>query len=189
MTILDLINKSAIILNIQEVLKDDNIATITADNESIVLENNFALKRLYEFSKIVLNEISTCLPNVKEVKCNSSDKTISLNVLTRVAKVVGVKNQFGFVNFSIIKEDIKLEKDDLYTIVYHQYPKVDSLLSEIEIYNDMIGEDILVHGLNAYYCLATGLFAEFNVYNSHYIDKLNNLKNLKVFAMPCRSWE
>lgn len=189
MTILDLINKSAIVLNIQEILKDTNLATITVENEATVLESNFALKRLYEFSKIVLNEISSCLPNVKEVECESSNKSISLNLLTRVSKVVGVKNQFGFVNFSIVKEAIKVDKDGTYAVIYNQYPEVDSLLSEIEIYNDMIGEDILVHGLNSYYCLATGLFAEFNVYNSHYTDRLNNLKNLKVFAMPCRSWE
>ena len=76
MTILDLINKSAVMLNIQEVLNDANISTITPDNETSVLNNNFALKRLYEFSKIVINEISSHLPKDVKTECQSIEKKI-----------------------------------------------------------------------------------------------------------------
>ena len=62
------------------------------------------------------------------------------------------------------------------------------LFNEIDTLNGVIGDDLLVNGLNAYYCLSAGLFEEYNVYNARYIDTLSSLKNPKVFAMPCRSW-
>lgn len=132
MTILDLINKSAVTLNIPEVLNDEKFANITSSTEQQVLNENFALKRLYEFAKIVLNEIG-----------------------------------------SHISQDIS---------------NATSILENIDLPAE-IGEDILVCGLNAYYALAVGLFSEFNIYNTNYRQKLNKIKNLKVFAMPCRSWQ
>lgn len=132
MTVLDLINKSAVMLNIPEVLNDDKILTITPTNERDVVDGNFALKRLYEFSKIVLNEINSCITQ-------------------KIADVV-------------------------------------SILDNIDLPTD-VGDDVLVCGLNAYYSLAVGLFAEYNVYKKHYQERLSKLKNLKVFAMPCRSWQ
>ena len=189
MTILDLINKSAVMLNIQEVINDASLTNLDLNSEQDCLNNNFALKRMFEFVKIVLNEISSHLPKITEAECKTTDKKISLDALTRVSKIISVKNNFGHVKYSIVDGNIRLEQDGTYTIIYKQYPLVDSILNEIDIYSDMLGEDILVYGLNAYYCLATGVFSEFNVYNAHYIERLNGLKNLKLFAMPRRSWQ
>ena len=131
MTVLDLINKTSVMLNISEVLNDERVLTINVSNEQEIIDTNFALKRLYEFSKIVLNEI---------------DSYVSDNISA-----------------------------------------VNSILNNIDLPAD-VGEDILVHGLNMYYALAVGLFEEFNIYNTYYHERLNGIKNLKVFAMPCRSW-
>lgn len=188
MTILDLINKSAVMLNIQEVL-NENLNSITADNEAEVLANNFALKRLYEFSKIVLNEISSHLPKVEQYVCEAKGNKIELSTLTRLGKVVGVKNNTGYVDFNISGGAINVKEDGIYLVVFNQYPKTDSVLDEIEQCNQLITDDILVNGLNSYYCLATGLFNEFNIYHSHYAEKLAGFKKLKVFSMPNRSWE
>ena len=189
MTILDLIKKSAVMLNIQEVLDDDNLSDINADNEQTYLDSNFALKRLYEFVKIVLNEISSYLPKVSQINIKTIDQKIALNNLTQLSKIIGVKKELGYVKYTIVDNSIKLDEDGIYTVIYKQYPKIDSLLNEIDIYSDMLGEDVFVYGLNSYYCLATGLFNEFNIYNAHYSERLNNLKNPKLFSMPVRSWQ
>ncbi len=187
MTILDLINKSAVMLNIPEVLNQDT--QISSANEQSVLESNFALKRLFEFSKIVLHEIGSYVPKIVEVEYQANDHLIPISAFERLAKIISIKNQFGFVKYSQLDGNIKVPESGAYTITFKQYPQIDSLLDEIDIYSDMITEDILVYGLNSYYCLAMGLFNEFNVYNLHYNDRLNKLKTLKVFAMPCRSWQ
>ena len=188
MTVLDLINKSAIMLNIKEVLDDKNLDTISIENEQDVLANNFALKRLYEFAKIVIYEIASHIASVKEIKCKSTDKEILITDIDDMAKIIGVKNHYGYVKYSLTEDAIKLDEDDVYTVIYTQRPIINSVLCEIALPNAEMGDDILIHGLNSYYCLAVGLFKEFNVYNESYADKLSKLKNLKVFAMPCRSW-
>lgn len=187
MTILDLINKSAVMLNIPEVLNQD--IEISSANEQSVLENNFALKRLYEFTKTVLNEIASYVPKIVEIEHQANDNSIPITAFERLAKIISIKNQFGYVKYSQLDGNIKVPESGVYTIQFKQYPQIDSVLDEIDIYSDMITEDILIYGLNSYYCLATGLFNEFNVYNRYYMDKLSKLKSLKVFAMPCRSWQ
>lgn len=187
MTILDLINKSAVMLNIPEVLNDEMIANLTVETEQEILTNNFAFKRLYEFSKIVLNEINSYMPRAEEVVCKSVDKKISLENFVNMSKIIGVKGQYGYVKYLIVEDLLVVEEDDTYTIIYEALPNVVSVLDEITLSHN-VAEDMLVYGLNAYYCLAVGLFSEFNIYNEHYHERLNKLKNLKVFAMPCRSW-
>lgn len=189
MTILDLINKSAIMLNIQEVLNDVDVSNITIYSEPQVLESNFALNRLYQFAKIVVNEINSYQPTIKEVELNSTDKQIAFDQLENMSKIISVKNEYGFIKCKFSDSHIRFEQDGKYTIAYAQAIKINSVFDEIALNVDEIGEDMFIAGVNAYYCLATGLFQEFNVYNTNYINKLGRLKNLKLFAMPCRSWE
>lgn len=186
MTILDLIKKSAIMLNIKQVLEDESLNSVTSENEVNVLSNNFELKRLFEFSKLVLNEVISYSPNIKRKEFKVENGAISIDEIDNVLKIIGVKNDSGYVKFSIVDNQIKL-KDGVYTIIYNQSPIVDSILSNIDINGD-VSEDLLVAGVNSYYCLATGLYAEYNVYNSQFVDRLSRIKNLKLFAMPCRSW-
>lgn len=186
MTVLDLINKSAIMLNIPEVL-NGQIENLTAENEQEILSGNFALNRLYQFGKIVLNEVNLHMPQIAEAEVRSVDKKIPLEGIENLMKIVGIKNQYGYVKYSIRDNVITLNEDGEYTIIYAKALNISSVLDNVEI--DSLGEQIALCGLNAYYCLATGLFAEFNIYNSQYADKLSKLKNLKVFAMPCRSWQ
>lgn len=188
MTVLDLIKKSAIMLNIQEVLSAD-LTSVDNQNQQALLDNNFALKRLYEFSKIVLNQINSYMPTIKHVKCTTKNKQISLGVFEGLSKIIGVQNHYGYVKYSIEGTNIVVAEDGNYLVTFNQCPQINSLLDEINLHEDICGEDILVYGLNSYYCLATGLFNEFNVYNAQYNERLTKLKNFKVFAMPCRSWE
>lgn len=189
MTILDLIKKSAVTLNVVEVLQQENFDNITASNEQQILNSNFSLTRLFEFAKVMLNEIASYyLPIVKTVDCETANQQINLNVCTNLSRIVGIKQGDRFVRYKIEDNLIKLTSNGQFTIVYHQHPNITSLLDDIDMFDETVGEDILVNGLNSYYCLASGLFEEFNVYNEQYINKLSKIKSLKVFAMPRRGW-
>ena len=189
MTILDLIKKSSVMLNIAEVLQDENVNSINAQNEKDVLASNFALTRLFEFAKVMFNEIASYyLPIVKTVDCETTNKQIDLNNCTNLFRIIGIRLNNAFVRYKVEDNVIKLKQDGVYTIIYNQQPKIDSVLDSVDFFDVDISEDVLVSGINSYYCLATGLFEEFNVYNEQYIAKLSKLKNMKVFAMPCRGW-
>lgn len=189
MTVLDLIKKSSIMLNIREVLQDSNLSDINETNQDELLNTNFALNRLYEFVKVMLNEIaSSYLPIVREVETKTEKGKIPLTVCEKLSRLVGVKREDCFTRYSIQDDNIVLKEDGEYTVVYNQYPMINSLLDDVNVFDEKVGEDVLIYGLNSYYCLATGLFEEFNVYNENYVNKLSKLKNLKLFSMRCRSW-
>lgn len=187
MTILELINKTALMLNITQVLDDKDIADITSSTEAEILSKNLTLKKLHEFARVMLNEIGSYLPKIAQMKAKTTDKKISL-VGKNVTNIISVKNDFGYVKYEKVGSNLILDEDGEYTIIYNQQLQTNSVLDIIENYDGQIGEDILVNGLSAYYCLSMGMFAEFNVYHAHYAERLSRLKSLKVFSMPCRRW-
>ncbi|MBQ8522778.1 MAG: hypothetical protein IJ458_03860 [Clostridia bacterium] len=189
MTALDLIQRSATMLNVKQILDDERLNDSTSlISEEDLLSSNFELKRMFEFVKIVVNEVASYSNELKVVTCSTQNKKIQLNLINNVLKVVAVKSGDKYVKYQIYNNDIVLDEDGVYDVVINSYPQIDGLRYNINIINREAGEDLFLCGLNAYYCLANGLFAEYNVYNSSYVDKLSRIKNLKLFAMPCRSW-
>lgn len=189
MTVLDLIKKSAVILNIDEISSSTSLDTVTPENEAILLQENFAVNRLFELAKVMFNEIAThYMPIVKSVKVVSVDKKIGVSNCPNFLKIIGVKLDDVFVKFAVNGENIEVEENCEYEVIYHQMPVVTSLLANIS-FGDGLSEDLLVDGLSAYYCLACGLFKEFSVYNEKYSRKLAKLRVLPIFSMPCRSWQ
>jgi len=187
MTILELIKKSAIMLNIKEVLDDKNLDNISIGTQEDVLSNNFAFKRLFEFAKLVINEVDSYSPKIERVLKNSSDKKIMLSEISNLFKIIDVKLDGLSVKYKIFNNALNFDNDAEFEIVYQAMSNSEDVSAMIQN-NNGVAEDIYVNGLNAYYCLACGLFAEYNVYIAQYADKLSKINNLKVFSMPCRSW-
>ena len=187
MTILELINKTALMLNITPILDDKNITDITESNEAEMLSKNLTLKKLHEFAKVMLNEVNSYLPKIAQMKAKTIDKKISL-VGKNITNIISVKNDFGYVKYENVGSNLIFDTDGEYTIIYNPKLKTDSVLDIVENYDGQIGDDLLINGLSSYYCLSMGMFAEFNVYHAHYAERLSRLKSLKVFSMPCRSW-
>ncbi len=188
MTILDLIKKSALMLNVEQILNDRDLENPTLDDLSEIFKSNNTLVRMYEFAKLTINEVCSHSARINEIKCDCYDNFIPLRSIPNVFKVIAVKNDNGYVKFSIINNAIKLKENGLYTVIYYQNPEINSILDEVDNNQGRISDDVFLFGLNAYYSLANGLYAEYNVYNAQYIERLSQIKNLKVFSMPCRSW-
>ena len=188
MTILDLIKKTAVIFDVQEILNESELDSITNNTQTTVLDNNEHLNRMFELSKIVLSEIYSHVAMEVEVVAKADGYRIDKRALGNVGRIVSVKNQYGKVNYQIKDNEIIVEDNGDYIVKCIVVPNTMYLFNEIDTLNGVIGDDLLVNGLNAYYCLSAGLFEEYNVYNARYIDVLSSLKNPKVFAMPCRSW-
>ena len=188
MIILDLIKKSATMLNIKEILDDtslDNTGSLQLDT---IYKKNPTLKRMFEFATLTINEVCSYMPNEVEKICKSDNKQIPLKRLSDLIKIVSIKNKDGYVKYSIIDDNIVLENDGEYSVLYYKRPLTQDVLDVVETCGGKISEDVFLFGLNAYYCLANGLYAEYNVYNNQYIERLSRIKNLKLFSMPCRRW-
>ena len=189
MTILDLIKKSATILNVEQILEDTSLEDFSAEDEATILSKNKTLARMFELAKLVINEVTSYSPLVYDTVLSSTNKQILLSKIFGLEKIIAVKNEYGDnVKYCIRDNCLCFEQDGKFTIIYQQYPMNDSMLYTINMFNGGISEDMLVAGLNSYYCLATGLYAEYNVYNAQYVDRLSRIKNLKVFSMPSRRW-
>lgn len=189
MTALEVIKKSALILNIDEIISGEDVMALSFDTEEEVLTENFTLNRMFEILKIMLHDISADYVQIeKEDVLSSTDKKISLSLLSNCIRVVSVKENYISVKHKVVDSEIEFDHDGVFSIKYLSGARVDSLFDEMDMFNGKVGIDVLVYGLSALYCLAVGLFEEFNVYNSIYVDKLSALKTLKIINMPSRSW-
>ena len=160
-------------------IEDQSLEDLSASTEASILSKNYELTRMFELAKLVINETASYSPLVDEIECVATNKRISIYGISGLDKVVAVKNELGYVRFDIVNGFINLEKDGDYTVVYHRHPVVNSLSDFVDSFGG-ISEDLLIAGLNSYYCLASGLYAEYNVYNAQYVDRLSRVKNLKV---------
>lgn len=188
MTILDLIKKSATILNVAEILNDSALENLGISKEQDALANNFTLTRYFELAKLVINEVGSYAPIIKRHIFKTQNNVIDVYGVAGCVKVISVENDNGYVKFDVIEGKIYLKENGSYYVTYASLSQTDYLNDSIDTRTTGVGEEVFINGLNAYYCLAMGLYAEYNVYNAQYVDRLNGIKKLKVFAMPCRSW-
>ena len=190
MTALEIIKKGAILLNVKEILEDESLNNVTESNQEDCLNNNFALNRFFEILKIMLNDIaSEYVPLVKEKTFISDNKIIDLSGIENFMKVCAVSIDKVPIKHKIVNKSIVTDFDGVFTVKYMVYPKIETLLDEVEVFDRGVGEDLMVYGILSLYCLAIGLTDEFEIYNKIYSEKLSAIKSLKVIDMPYRRWE
>ena len=190
MTALELIKNSAILLNVKEILEDESLNNLNTENCNDCLDNNFALNRFFEILKIMLNELSSeYVPIIKENTFISEDKKIDLSNIENFMKVCHVSIDRVPVKYKVVDKKIITNFDGVFNVKFMAYPKIETLLDSVEVFDRGVGEDLLVYGVVALYCLAVGLTDEFSIYHNIYSEKLSALQNLKIIDMPCRRWE
>lgn len=192
MTIENLIKRSSIMLKIDDVLNDDNLFGEGREPTEVMIANNPTLRLMFELAKQVIFEVNSYIQKERTTEAwvvgdNKMRITTFINGAT--AKILSVRDEQGrYVDFWINNEFLILEKEGRYTIRYSCEPNVPNMFVDIDLCKGPVSEDLIVNGLNAYYCLSNGMINEFNIYHSHYVDGLNRLRKGKVFSMPCRRW-
>lgn len=190
MTALEIIKKSAILLNERKILDDENLTEITTSNQETVLENNFTLNRMFELLKIMMTDISTDYIQLgREASATATNGVIDTANIVNLLKVIEVIKSGVKMPFKIVKGKLTVNFSGDCIIKYLTTPNVSSVLDEVDDFKGLAGYDLLIYGLTSMYCLAVGLFDEYNIYNSIYEQKLAEAKSLKIITMPMRSWE
>lgn len=190
MTALEIIKKSAVLLNERKILDDENLTNITTSNEDSVLENNFTLNRMFELLRIMMTDISTdYIQLVREISTSATNGVVDMSTVNNLLKVVEVQKSGVKMPYKIIDGKISVKFEGECVVKYLVTPSVSSLLDQVDDFKGLAGFDLLIYGLTAMYCLAVGLFSEYGVYNSIYEQKLAEAKSLKIITMPVRSWE
>lgn len=186
MKVIEIMAQSAMLLG----LGDEHILLETSaqEKETELLQNANILS-LFNLSKYAFQELCTnYIPVVERLNLNSADCKIEVKNLTNFIRVQNVTKNGDSVKYKIINRNIVFEEDGEYTVEYLTYPKINSMFEEIDFLSNF-SEDVIVCGLCAYFSLAHGMFDEFKEYHEMYIEKADNLKELKSFNLPQRRWE
>ena len=186
MKIIEIMAQSAMLLGLGEDHMLLETATIEQENELLQNKN---VESLFNLSKYALQELCTnYIPVVVSVNLLSKDCKIELKNLTNFIRVNNVTKENEIVKYKIINRNIVFEQDGEYCVEYLTYPNINSMFEEIDFLSNF-SEDVVVCGLCAYFSLAHGMFDEFKEFHEQYVEKAENLKELKSFNMPQRRWE
>ena len=186
MKLIDILIRAAQLLGLEQ--ESDTLKSTTQETESETC-NKTNIKRLFELSKFSIQELcSNYLPVSNRTNITTTNSSFSLKDLTNYIRIQNVYEQGKLAKYKIINRNIVFEKDGEYTIEYFTYPLITSLFDELDFIQNF-NPDVVVLGLCAYYCLAVGLFDEYQKFHDAYVERAESLKSLKVFALPSRRWE
>lgn len=185
MKILEILKDSAMLLNLFD-------AASVLDNDSLTdteKQANKEVQELVNFADMSVKEIcSNYLPYEVESSITTTDKKYPLNSLNNLLRVVDVKKGDNYVDFKIISRNLVFDEDGTYTVIYNSYPTITSLSDDLS-FLQRLGTDVVVYAVCAYYCLAKGMFEEFDSFYGQYNDRASAIKDVKTFIMPQRRWE
>ncbi len=186
MKILDVIRQSADLLGLDT--ERDLLSEAEESDETSLLENA-KIAQLFNLLKFSIQELcANHLFYYVYQDFTTSNKKFSLSTLTNYLKTDAVYRGENKVKFRIFNRHLLLNEDGNYTIKYSSYPSINSIFDDVDFVTS-ISIDVMVYGLCAYYCLANGMFEDFDSYYDKYISKANALKEMKIFDLPTRSWQ
>ncbi len=180
MVIKDALNLLGLNIELEQVTKLEQAEEGNLQDELFKEEK---VKQLYSLLNLSIRELCTnYLPLTMEQEVKSDNCKIKLSELKNFIRVLQVKLNNKIVKHKIINHNLVLPIDGNFVVKYVGYPKISSINDTIEL--DMANTDVVVLGLCAYYCLANGMFDEFNRFNSEYREKAEKVKEMKTFVMP-----
>ena len=186
MKIIDIIGQSAELLGLTDV--KETLNSVTVENEGDCFANPY-VGSLYNLIQFSIQELCTnYVPVTVSEKITTQDCKYQVNKLNNFIRIQNVLKQGEPVKFKIINRNIIFESDGDYEVEYLTYPQILSIFQDID-FLEKFNPDVIVFGLCAYFALSHGLFEEFKTYHAEYIDKAENLRELKTFTMPQRRWE
>ncbi len=164
------------------------LKTITKENEAEVMQNK-QLARLKDLAILSMQEVSVrYVPIYSTIELQSENKQINIKQIQNCLKILKVYLCDIAVPFKIVGKTIKVNENGNYKIKYTTMPTINSVLDELEFVNNGV-EQVVIFGLCAYYSIAIGLFSQFNSFHEKYLNAGENLKELKMFYIPNRSWQ
>ena len=186
MKIVDIINNGANLLGLTEVC--DKLFDVSEGEEPILLQDR-DIKRLFNITRFAIQELcSHYVPVVVCEEIETENSSYPISKLPNYIKLLKVSLDGEVVSHKISKRIILLPKDGKYTVEYTAYPQIESMFESIDYLAD-VSPDVIVYGLCSYYSLAIGQFQEFERFHEEYINKADNIKELKVFDLPRRRWQ
>lgn len=186
MKILDIIKNSAELLGLNN--ERDLLDNATTSAEENLLEN-LEIKKLFNLIKFSIQELCThYIPVFTRQEISTTNKKFALSNLNNFIRVNNVYKDDKPIKFKIINRNLEFSENGIYTVKYTTYPAVNSIFDDIDFLANF-GLDVICFGLCAYYCLANGMFQDFESFHNSYISKAESIKDLRIFELPARRWE
>ena len=186
MTVKDIIEKSAVLLNKSEIVKYLN--TGVAENYFSVLEDVEILLNCYN---VIQDEIASSYFRFKDCeKLSTENGVIKLSRFTNNPfAIISIKDESGLkLDAKILPTEIITDKTAV--IEYYYLPSA----KKLEDISDFTGTPVtlrtLCYGVMTEYLLIKGAFEESSTWHSKYVDALSNLAiNVKRKRVKGRVWQ
>lgn len=186
MKVIEIMAKSAMLLGLGE--EHLLLESATSEMEEELLQKN-NIASLFHLVKYAFQELCTnYIPVVECETLSSVNCKIEIKNLINFIRVQNVTQGVESVKYKIVNRNIIFEQDGEYSVEYLTYPNINSMFEEVDFLSNF-SEDVIVNGLCAYFSLSHGMFDEFKDFHEMYIEKAENLKELKSFNLPQRRWE
>ena len=171
-----------------ELTQDEQIERQLYFNNEAYL-NNPQVFKLFNLAKFAIQELCTnYVPTIAEKVFTTTDKSFNMAGFENYIRMHNITKNGELVKYKIVGRTIQFEEDDTYLASYYTYPQINTLYDEIDFLSNF-SIDVIVFGLCAYFSLAEGLFEEFTQFHEQYIERAENLKELKIFTLPARRFE
>lgn len=185
MKIIDILKSSAVLLGLAEtsdLLNDPNTT------DEIKLQNE-QVKQLFDLAGFSIRELCTNYASVLQTQeIETISKKYPVNKLENYIRVRQITNDGQPVKFKVLNRSIVVEQDGNYLVEYESYPTLLGLDDDVS-FLQQLSMDVAVYGLCSYFCVAKGMFEDFEFFHDEYIQKADALKDMKSFTMPQRRWE
>lgn len=186
MKIVDILIDSANLLGLTEESKV--LQAVTAETENQILEENANIASLFNLVKFSIRELCTnYAPIITNEIIESTDKKYPVSNLPNFIRLQNVFKYGYMIKYKVINRNIIFDEDCEYDIYYATYPNISSMFDETDFLQNS-SPDAIVFGLCAYYCLAHGMFENFEEFHETYVEKAESLKALRIFDTPARRW-
>lgn len=195
MTVKDVVELSAVYLQLEDVLSTSDFAssinaiTNSALEVSEITQRNLNL--LIRCTDLTLKEIATdFLPLKKKVIINTNDKKLEYaDFASPVLKIIEVKKHGKKIDFKLFSTYIELSQSGEIEVVYNALPaSVSSLAANIDEVANIVEPRILAYGVAKEYCYISSLYDEGAMWEEKFKNALASLTKSRVTKVKARRW-
>ncbi len=161
---------------------------VTPETEAQALQHT-EIKILFDLCKYSIQEFcSNYVPMIVSTTITTNNLEYPISSLTNYLRVKGVYRDNQPIKFKIINRNFVFDEDGTYEIEYASYPVITSLFTNVD-FTETVSLDVITLGLCAYYSLAKGMYDDFKNYLEEYKSRAENIKEIRIFNTPLRSWQ
>lgn len=195
MTVKDVVELSAVFLQLEDVLSTSEFSSsINANSNSVVEVNDLTtrnLNLLIRCTDLVLKEVATdFIPIRKKEIILTNEKEIEFSSFSSpVLKIIDVKQNGKSIKYKIFSTHIELSKCGEIEVIYNAIPStVKTLGANIDEVSNLVSQRILAYGVAKEYCYISSLYDEATMWEEKFKNAISSITKSVSKRVKARRW-